>query len=157
MKGPTHILGGLVFGFLFNVPGYALPAVVIGSTFPDIDLKFSSLVPSKGRKKSLWNTHRGITHHPLLLLGLFLIWVSLERYLPQYHFYWQFLYGFWVGYLSHLVLDALTPLGIPVGASYYPRLKIPLMKTGGVGEKIFALLLGVSFIGVVYLKSRGIL
>ncbi len=157
MKGSTHILGGLVFAFLLDVPGYAVPAAVVGSVFPDVDLKFSSLVPSKGKKKSLWNTHRGITHHPILVLVMFLIWAYLEREFPQYRFYWDFFYGFWVGYLSHLVLDAITHLGIPVGVGYYPRLSLKLMKTGGLGEKFFAALLAVGFVGVLYLKSRGIL
>jgi inner membrane protein len=157
MKGYTHLLGGLVFSYLLGVPNYAVPAAVIGSTFPDIDLKFSSLIPSKGKKKTLLNTHRGITHHPMLVLLLFLIWASLVKFLPQYKFYWDFLYGFWVGYLSHLVLDMLTPLGIPIGTSYYPRLSLKLMKTGGIGEKFFALILGISFIGILYLKSKGLI
>ena len=157
MKGYTHLLGGLVFSYLLGVPNYAIPAAVIGSTFPDIDLKFSSLVPQKGKKKTLFNTHRGITHHPMVVLVLFLLWVTLEKFYPQYKFYWDFLYGFWVGYLSHLVLDILTPLGIPVGTSYYPRLSLKLMKTGGVGEKIFFLLLGISFFGILYLRGKGII
>ena len=150
MKGYTHIAGGLLFGFLFGVKPYALPLAVIGSTFPDIDLKFSSLVPPKGKKKSLFNTHRGITHHPFWVIALLTLWGFLENGFPQYGFYWEFVYAFWVGYLSHLVLDALTPLGIPVGTSYYPRLKIPIMKTGGVGEKFFALLLVLSLMGILY-------
>ncbi|HID79026.1 MAG TPA: metal-dependent hydrolase [Aquifex aeolicus] len=154
MKGYTHIAGGLLFGFLFGVKPYALPLVVIGSTFPDIDLKFSSLVPPKGKKKSLFNTHRGITHHPFWAVALLTLWGFLENRFPQYEFYWEFLYAFWVGYLSHLVLDALTPLGIPVGTSYYPRLKIPLMKTGGVGERFFAFLLVLSLVGILYLKAN---
>jgi inner membrane protein len=156
MKGYTHILGGLVFSYLFSVPDYAVPAAIIGSTFPDIDLKFSSLIPAKGKKKNLFNTHRGITHHPMLVLVLFLVWVSLVKFLPQYKFYWDFLYGFWVGYLSHLILDMLTPLGIPVGTSYYPRLSLKLMKTGGVGEKVFFLLLSIAFTGLLYLKFKGL-
>ena len=156
MKGYTHLAGGLVFGLLLNVPGYALPLTIVGAAFPDIDLKFSTLIPPKGKKKSLLTTHRGFTHHPLLVFALFTLWVYLEKAFPQYHFYWQFLYGFWVGYLSHLVLDMLTPLGIPVGFSYYPRLKIPLMKTGGVGEKILLTLLVICFIGIAFLKTKGL-
>ncbi len=155
MKGTTHIAGGLVFGLLFNVPFYAVPLTVIGSTFPDIDLKFSSLIPEKGKKKTLWSAHRGITHHPLVVLTLFLLWVYLENTFPEYHFYWQFLYGFWVGYLSHLVLDAITKLGIPVGFGYYPRLSLGIMKTDGVGEKFFFILLVLAFFGLAYLKSVG--
>jgi inner membrane protein len=157
MKGTTHIAGGLVFAFLFGVPAYAVPAAVIGSTFPDIDLKFSDLIPSKGKKKTLWRTHRGITHHPLVVVALFLLWVYLSKTYPQYKFYWDYLYGFWVGYLSHLVLDAFTKLGIPVGFGYYPRFSLKLMKTGGIGEKVVFVLLVIAFIGIVYLKSKGML
>ncbi|NPB04767.1 MAG: metal-dependent hydrolase [Aquificae bacterium] len=157
MKGATHALGGLVFAYLFGVPDYAVPAAVVGALFPDVDLKFSRLVPSKGSKKTLWNTHRGFTHHPLAVLILFLLWAYLEGAYPEYGFYWDFLYGFWVGYLSHLALDALTKLGIPVGTGYYPRFGLRLMKTGGLGEKVFAVLLAVAFLGLLYLKGKGIL
>jgi len=153
MKGYTHIAGGLLFGFLFGVKPYALPLTVVGSTFPDIDLKFSSLVPPKGKKKNLLNTHRGVTHHPLWVVLLLILWAFLENRFPQYGFYWEFLYAFWVGYLSHLVLDMLTPLGIPVGLSYYPRLKLGLMKTGGVGEKILFVFVVLTLVGILYLKS----
>ena len=157
MRGTTHIAGGLVFAFLFGVPAYAIPAAVVGSTFPDIDLKFADLIPAKGKKKTLWRTHRGITHHPFVVLALFLLWVYLSTAYPQYKFYWDYLYGFWVGYLSHLVLDAFTKLGIPVGFGYYPRFSLKLMKTGGVGEKVFFAVLVLLFIGIVYLKSQGLM
>jgi len=157
MKGATHVVGGLVFAFLFGVPPYAVPAAVVGSTFPDVDLKFSSLIPSKGKKKTLLTTHRGITHHPLVVLVLFLLWAYLDENYPQYKFYWDFLYGFWVGYLSHLVLDSFTKLGIPIGFGYYPRFSLKLMKTGGWGEKVVFVLLAAAFVGVVYLKSKGLL
>ena len=156
MKGTTHIVGGLVFSFLFNVPFYAIPLAVVGSTFPDIDLKFTTLIPPKGKKKSLFTTHRGITHHPLVLLALFGLWWYLSVHYPQWKFYWDFLYGFWVGYLSHLVLDSITHLGIPVGTGYYPRLSLKLMKTGGVGEKIFLTFLVILFIAIVTVKSVGV-
>jgi len=156
MKGTTHIVGGLVFSFLFNVPFYAIPLAVVGSTFPDIDLKFTTLIPPKGKKKSLLTTHRGITHHPLVLLALFGLWWYLSVHYPQWKFYWDFLYGFWVGYFSHLVLDSITHLGIPVGTGYYPRLSLKLMKTGGVGEKIFLTFLVILFIAIVTVKSVGV-
>jgi inner membrane protein len=157
MRGDTHILGGLVFGFLFNVPFYAIPLTVIGSVAPDIDLSFGHFIPPKGKKKSLLNTHRGITHHPLVVLILFGLWLFLEKNYPQYDFYWQFLYGFAVGYLSHLVLDSFTKLGIPVALGYYPRFSLGLMKTGGTGEKFFFALLLLAFVGVLFLKAEGLI
>jgi len=157
MKGITHVAGGLFCAFLCGVPPHAVPAAVIGSTFPDVDLKFSKLVPDKGKKKTLFNTHRGITHHPIAALALFLLWLYLEKNYPELSLYWDFLYGFWVGYTSHLLLDAVTKLGIPIGAGYYPRFSLRLMKTGGLGEKIFFVLLVLATAGVLYLKNRGVL
>jgi inner membrane protein len=154
MKGHTHIAGGLLFAFLFNVLGYAIPMAVIGSTFPDIDLSFTYYIPPKGVKTTLFNTHRGITHHPAIVVLLFLLWVFLMNKYPQYKFYWDFLYGFWVGYLSHLVLDAMTKKGIPVGLGYYPRFSFRLMKTGGTGEKFVFGLIVVLLIGVIFLKAN---
>jgi len=101
-------------------------------------------------------THRGITHHPLVVLVLFLIWWYLSSNHPQWEFYLDFLYGFFVGYLSHLVLDSITHLGIPVGVGYYPRLSLKLMKTGGVGEKLFLTILVILFIAIVAVKSVGV-
>ena len=156
MLGTTHALGGLVFAYLFQVPNYAVPLAVVGAFFPDIDLKFTYYIPPKGVRTTLWNTHRGITHHPIIVLALFVLWVFLEKTYPQWGFYWDFLYGFNVGYLSHLVLDTLTHKGIPVGFGYHPRFSFRLMKTGGIGEKIVLVLLIAAFGGLIYLKSKGI-
>ena len=157
MLGHTHIVGGLVFAYLFQVPDYAVPLVVVGSVFPDIDLKFTYYIPPKGVKTTLWNTHRGITHHPIVVIALFALWVFLETKYPQWKFYWDFLYGFNVGYLSHLVLDALTHKGIPVGLGYYPRFSFRLMKTGGIGERVVFTFLVLFFVGLIYLKTKGVL
>jgi inner membrane protein len=138
--------GGILFALLFKVKGYAIPLAIIGSVFPDIDLKFSKFIPDKGEKVSLWNTHRGFTHHPIIVFFLFLLWFYLSYKFPQWQFYWEFLYAFAVGYLSHLVLDSFTQKGIPIGLGYYPRFSLKLMKTGGIGEKILFLLLILSIV-----------
>jgi len=137
MTAGTHILAGILMAAFLKLP--VLPAAV-GSVVPDIDLSKGLPPPYK---RNLFNSHRGITHHPIvpafLLLGVFFLrkngFIELSTYLLS----------FTVGYISHLILDALNPLGIPYKFSYYPRFSLKWMKSGRIGE-IFVILLLISLL-----------
>ena len=96
----------------------------IGSIMPDID-KPTSKVGRNIFIKPLSTYihkkfgHRTITHSALLSL-LFLSMLIASSYMFRdipFYFYSNFTIGFSVGYLSHLLLDALTVEGIPL---FYP-------------------------------------
>lgn len=167
MNKPAHITAGIATGlatsmyviddFSFSSTNIAVTVVLIasafiGSVFPDIDHRGSYV----GRKFKITSFilsktigHRGATHSPLVLFLLsgLLMFISkigiINLNLPESLLPYMYLAigGFFLGSLSHLLLDALTPAGIPL---FYPFTKksisIARIRTGGFGEKIFTLL-----------------
>lgn len=82
--------------------------ILIGSILPDIDEHKSKAVQLSGilgKIVSFFASHRGIFHSFLLPLVLFGI----------LGYFWNFAYALalFVGYIVHLIADALTPMGIP--------------------------------------------
>lgn len=132
----THILLGIGFFLLFRkfLPGDQIVTfllVIFGAILPDIDeakSKISQWSGIIGKSVNFFAKHRGIFHSLIFSLGLFLV----------IYFLWNFVYA-WailVGYISHLIGDALTPMGVQV---FYPFSKFKLrgpVKTGGMGEWI---------------------
>jgi inner membrane protein len=134
MTAGTHILAAVVLASALKLP--LLPAV-IGAIVPDLDLKKGLPFPPK---RNLLNSHRGITHHLALVPVLLLVSITVKDFLS--FSIGIYLLSFSVGYGSHLLLDALTPLGIPYKLKYYPRLSLKLFKTGTLGE-VFVILVMV--------------
>lgn len=133
MTAGTHILAGVVLSSFLNLP--LLPAA-LGSIAPDIDTRLGLPFPPK---RTLFNAHRGITHHPAVAGFLFILSIAVKDFLNAKT--GIFLLSFTVGYASHLLLDLLTPLGIPYKFKYYPRLSLKLVKTGKLGELFVILML----------------
>jgi len=149
MTAGTHILGGVLLAVTLKLP--VIPAA-FGSVFPDLDLNKGLPHPSK---RNLFNSHRGITHHPAIPILLFLLSYLLK--LQGIETAYTYLLSFTLGYASHLLLDILNPLGIPYKFSYYPRFSLKLMKSGKVGEIFVILLLLVSLVNVIEKKGIHIL
>ena len=105
--------------------------VFIGSGFPDIDMPKSKFGKQLGVVSVLVNfffKHRGYFHSLLLSIGIgsVLIW------------FWGLNYGlgFFVGFVSHLIMDGLTKQGIEI---FYPFKWVKLkgfIKTGGFLETV---------------------
>ncbi|WP_297445785.1 metal-dependent hydrolase [Desulfurobacterium sp.] len=144
MTTGTHVLAGVAVALYFKLPIF--PAVV-GSVLPDIDV--GKRFP---KKRTLFNAHRGITHHVAVPLIFICVAVVLKGSVP-YAVYRDIL-SFAAGYLSHLFLDALTPLGIPIGFSYGQRFSFKLLKSGKVSEIVVVTLL-IFFLAVL-LKTETI-
>ena len=138
MTAGTHILAGIVLASYLKLP--VIPAT-LGAIFPDVDLKKGLPFPPK---RTLFNAHRGITHHPAVVLILFFLSILVKDLYSKN--LGVSLLSFTVGYASHLFLDLLTPLGIPYKLKYYPRLSFKLFKTGKLGELFVILLLVVALI-----------
>ena len=107
---------------------------LFASLLPDGDIAIARLGAWSGARKSLLTSHRGITHHAILI-PVFILFYIIAIYLTP-HPIPYFIASFSVGYVSHIVCDALTPLGIPYKLSYYPRFAIPLFGTGSILEHI---------------------
>lgn len=126
--------------------GYAIAvaftdvAPVIGAAaalFPDADFLFLD-----------WGfpfVHRGITHTPGALAAVLLAVASLERDRET-------LVAVGAGYLSHLLIDSLTPKGVPW---LYPASEASFgVDLGGHAPPVTLVLWGC--VGVVYLHHRGL-
>ena len=113
MMGKTHFTVGIAVALpiIAHTPVMIIPGAlgIIGATFPDIDFMI-------GLK------HRGFTHSLLALV----IFTSIA-----FCFNKQFGFTFGCCYLSHLILDSFTKMGVPL---FYPSKRYygaKLIKTGG--------------------------
>ncbi len=119
MVGFTHLGFGLLMGTAFHSK-YASILSGIGSLLPDIDANNSiinKLIHSskknnnnrngyKNRKNNNYLKHRGIMHSLTVPLLIYLIYFAFMRN--------NLILPFVVGYISHLLLDMLTPMGVPL-------------------------------------------
>ncbi len=137
MKFRTHLIFSFLIGLLiidsFNIQNKIIfiTILLIASVLPDIDC-YNSKVGRKIKPISfLINIllgHRGIFHSPFLLILVSMIIAIINIEIAA---------AFFVGYLSHLVLDSLTPGGVMF---FYPfsRKRIKgIIKTGSLWENIF--------------------
>ena len=122
----THILITLFFVLILlnSVENKAVFVIValIATFIPDIDTKFSKLGKKKVfRPLQFFVSHRGFLHS-FIFLGL----ITLIFYL-----FWPILiFGFVLGYGSHLLADSLTIQGIKPFYPFKTRIKGKI-KTGG--------------------------
>ncbi|WP_163329349.1 metal-dependent hydrolase [Desulfurobacterium thermolithotrophum] len=144
MTAGTHILGGILLAAFFQLP--IIPAA-FGSVLPDIDLKKG--LPFR-QNRTLFNSHRGITHH----IAIPIVLVFLSIYLRDHYSYeiGRYFLSFSIGYASHILLDILNPLGVPFSFKYYPRLSLKLVRSGKFGE-IFVILTLVAML--IYFVDSG--
>jgi len=105
-----------------------LVLVLLGSVLPDIDDGNSKIKKASGVLGSLISfmfKHRGIFHSLVMVVVLFVLMSFWNTY---------YAIGLSIGYLSHLLSDALTPRGIQF---LYPfsswKLKGPI-RVGSIGE-----------------------
>ena len=138
MLGMTHAAAGVLAAGCLAAQATPSPVqtglvtfgVVLGSLFPDIDSKhsiISQVARPVGTVVRMISGHRALMHDPvfyaLILLGLKLFFPSLfPWFLPMA-----------VGVATHLLLDSLNPMGIPI--CYYPgkgkhRIHLAKIKTG---------------------------
>lgn len=139
-----------VFPQVSNTPETATLFVLgglIGGIFPDIDNPSSymgrlsapvSTVIGKANTilGKVGANHRGILHDPTVyLIGLFLSYL----YLPS-------LIGFFIGCLSHILLDMFNPKGVPFLFIY--RLRLGNINSGDIMSIIFTWFLVGASLGI---------
>lgn len=141
MNFKTHIAFGLLCGLFtigfFNANPYLFFSIVIaGTLIPDMDHPNSKIGKKLGIFSKIFNFifgHRGITHSllfPLIITMIIFSLVGLEYAAP-----------FAIGYLSHIVIDALTKKGVNF---FYPLAKLRIsgfIETGSIGEWVVFLLI----------------
>ncbi|MBU1974246.1 MAG: metal-dependent hydrolase [Nanoarchaeota archaeon] len=145
----THLLLGITF-FLFTKNSFSggneiifLILVLFGSILPDIDESKSKLNHwfGLGKIAAFFSRHRGLFHSLIFTLFLFFL---ISFFTRDYY-----AYAVIIGYFSHLVGDAFTPMGIQI---FYPfsnfKLKGPI-KVGHFGETIIMVLLALVIVKII--------
>lgn len=150
MRGGTHILGGVLAGYIVGasaglplLESGALGAIGgIAAMLPDIDHPQSAIRRKTGILGTLaafWMKHRGITHSGLAVALVWLVTTFLSQPLVS-----AAIVG---GYASHLVLDSFTISGIPL---FWPLARrvhflppVIRIRTGSFAEQGVALLMVV--------------
>ena len=141
MRGGTHALAGVTVALIVFVPApplVLLGAVIaggIGALLPDLDHPQSTIsrrVWLAGASLRLVVSHRGALHSLIAMAAAML----LAAIAPDD--YGQIALSAAVGYCSHIFLDALTVSGVPLLWPYSRRFRLLRLRTGGVGEMLFA-------------------
>lgn len=156
MTKKTHILGGIALAMVgqklalgssyenlstmyqyIGTSSYYLTAV-FASLLPDIDKPESTIGKRVPILPSLINKvfgHRMITHSLMIIAVIAALFTYFK---PDIATLYPFImYGFLIGYFSHILLDMFTVSGVPL---FYPskkRFRIMKIRTGKGGEKIF--------------------
>jgi inner membrane protein len=129
-----------VLSWFVVMPFWVLGAVLMGAIFVDLD-SWNSKVGRKFRFLSWFFRHRGFLHSltACLLLslfaGLFSLWLC---------------FGFFVGCVSHLFLDALTLRGVALFWPFGLRLRGFIRSGGWIEDVVFVLLLGLDIVFVAH-------
>ncbi|MBQ3060788.1 MAG: metal-dependent hydrolase [Desulfovibrio sp.] len=140
MKWITHQTAAVGAALALHLPPVGVAAACLGAVVPDmLDQRVARLAPTpSGRQRMFNRIHRGTTHWFGWWLALFLAALALPLAPPAK----ALLSGLAFGGLSHVLLDMLTPQGVP----WHPfsrkgRFSFKLCTTGSIGEYCFLALL----------------
>ncbi len=155
MKWFTHQTLAVASAIALGLPSPAIGGTVVGAILPDmIDQSIAKC--SRTPQKTFWRIHRGSTHWFGWYLALLLLTMNISaKALPSELGTMalradiiQVGMGIAFGGLAHILLDMLTPSGVPLQPfSKKHRFSLRLCSTGSVGEYIF---LVVSLVVLTY-------
>ena len=147
MLWQTHVVIGAAAGIMAG-PIAGKETIVAASIsglaalLPDIDTPCSKL----GRRRpvtsgvvSLFFGHRGALHS---VVGCIAVLAVFSTILPKY-----MLRYIGLGYMSHIFADMLNPAGVPFLWPIKKRLRVPIIRTGGVLEKYVLMPVLLLFLG----------
>lgn len=143
MRFFTHQIAAIGIAHTLSLPFAGFLGSLLGAVLPDLIDQFRSSLFShsiRHQKQRFAKIHRGISHWFGLYAGLFFL---PPGYLPNT--LEAFLTGLFYGTVSHIVLDMLTPKGVPI-LPFVRNLSLPLCSTGSLGEYLFLLALLALFI-----------
>ncbi|MFI4846888.1 MAG: metal-dependent hydrolase [Candidatus Makana argininalis] len=140
--------------FITNILGngdwwHIIPGVLLTCLLPDIDHPKSFL-----GKKIKWLSvplnkvlgHRGFTHS-LFILVLFIFFFKINIFLKK-NIPIDSFQSMIIGYISHIISDILTPLGVPLFWPFKFRFVLPLLNKNKYKEKILCIFL--FFFALIY-------
>ena len=149
----THAAGGFAAGLALAGDPISGLIAMVSALLPDIESPDSFIgrkVPVVSHGNKMIFGHRQVFHSLVGALTFFLISLLIIKscHLPA-----QYAYAALIGYLSHMVLDSFNPAGVPWLWPLKFRLKIPVVQTGGIVERLMVLP-GVTLIAVVLLGKH---
>ncbi|MFW6008870.1 MAG: metal-dependent hydrolase [archaeon] len=151
MTGKTHITIATTISIpliaYFKLPLYVIAPVIIGSVFPDIDIKNSTIskifpfnIISFFIRKI--DKHRTFTHS---LYGISFFYFSLYFILTSCNISASLINFFLIGMVSHILSDMLTYKGVAIFYPYKKFYGLKLIKTNSIEENFILIL---CFIGI---------
>jgi membrane-bound metal-dependent hydrolase YbcI (DUF457 family) len=146
MQGKTHLLFGLLLAVLWvefisaQNAVLTLLLILLGSLLPDIDEK-SSLLGRRVPILSYFTKHRSFFHS--VIFGVSCV-IVLSFIVSVHH-----VLAFSAGFIGHLLLDAITPMGVK---PFWPsQVKIKgFVKVGGLLEKLIFVLFIALFVWMIF-------
>lgn len=149
MKWITHQATAVAAALALHLPWEGVAAACAGAVLPDVlDQRMAGLAPTRRGRQKIFNAiHRGTTHW----FGWWLALCAAVLVLPSSslgHLERDALLGLGFGGLSHVVLDMLTPSGVPLlPFSRQNKISLKLCSTGSLGEYCFlACVVGASWL-----------
>lgn len=125
----THLLAGTAVAGAGIAPSLMDgAALVLGSAAPDL---VEMATP--------WIPHRRVAHAAVLMIPMFLVQEPTLTW-------------FALGCMLHLVLDALTPMGVPL-IPFGRHYRVMRLETGGLGDKALRLLAIAVIVGDILLAT----
>jgi inner membrane protein len=165
MEGKTHSYVALIsvgaiaitnfpqmdLGFMSVFPLIGLPAAVIGGLAADVDKQGTTMGQRHPWISKLFRTHRGITHTPIVCVGLLGLLSLFSGDVFVLQVIASVLFGFVAGYWSHVYIDVYNGAGIPhLWPLVWKRMHMMSVVTGTFEEKmylfVFAILAAVHII-----------
>jgi inner membrane protein len=158
--GTTHLAlaAAMYFGLrLLRIPAQVdlvFAAVLIGSLFPDIDHPKSSIAKQSlilrgvSRAVSSVSEHRGVVHSLMASYFFAGLTYALVTYAGLDA---AIAYGYWFGYVSHLLGDSMTRSGVGWLQPFSSRRIRGPFRTGSFREKVLSILLAFT---ALYLLLR---
>lgn len=146
----THLLTGITTGYLIAGPEpFAMITAGISSLLPDLDHPNSYI----GRKipvlPALFHStlgYRGIFHS---FLAAIITTLTIGFFSNA-----NIALAAGTGYLTHLMGDLITPSGVPIFWPWKKRIRIPLVKTGGILERLVIIpITGLGLLNFVILSE----
>ncbi|MBO4301571.1 MAG: metal-dependent hydrolase [Desulfovibrio sp.] len=134
MKWITHQTAAVTLGVALHMPLAGLAALCGGAILPDVlDQRMARLAVTRGGRQRLFNAvHRGTTHWFGWWLTLCAVAFSGAGVNGSVK---DVCLGLGLGGLSHVLLDMLTPSGVPLGPlRRRPALSLKICATGSLGE-----------------------
>ena len=168
MRGKSHLITGIVSGTASAVMFFdgnisksiaIAGAATLTSLIPDIDLPASTVGKKVKLIAKIINKmfgHRTITHAPIWLIPLFLLYLKTPELMTGYsevvvQIVQGLLFGYMIGFFTHLFGDLLTKGGIPFCYPFSKKRFRLSWSESGKHDGVFIVITSLFVLGMLFL------